>query len=299
MFSTLSDLPPDQARALIPRFVSGYADAPEALREEVAAAVADALGDDDEAMRAMLRRFAAIGQEHAIYPADPLARRMSRAYMAVVTRGSAVQGLHQLAGLDGPQLWIGNHLSYVDTQATDALLAAAGAAALADGLLAVAGPKVYGDPFRRMAALCLSTLHTAQSTRLSTNEAELSPREVAAIALRSVKQAADWRQQRGPVLLYPEGSRSRSGRMGSFLRAVDRYARGAAWIVPVAVVDTHHLFGMDERMRPSVVGLRVGAPIATSSLPSDRSAPLEAAWEALAALLPEHLRPEPDTPVLV
>ncbi|MBK7761502.1 MAG: hypothetical protein IPI35_34900 [Deltaproteobacteria bacterium] len=73
----------------------------------------------------------------------------------------------------------------------------------------------------------------------------LEPFEVAALALGALREAEAWRASRGPVVLYPEGTRSRDGQLGPFLPAAARYLRGAAWVVPVVVRGTDALFGRD------------------------------------------------------
>jgi hypothetical protein len=78
----------------------------------------------------------------------------------------------------GPTLPVGNHLSYFDASSTDALVAWSGRTDLADRIVAAAGPKVYEDLFRLVAASCLNTLPVPQSTSFA-HTAKLAPRELA------------------------------------------------------------------------------------------------------------------------
>ena len=292
----LASLEPAALRTLVPGFINSYfrddpdvADRAEArVREVVEQAT-------DQDLAETLAIFGRAGDAYRPHEAAPVLRRISRAYIPVPCGDAQAQGIEHLESVRGRnQLWICNHLSYVDTQVTDALTAKAGCDVI-DDVLVVAGPKVYTEPFRRLAAVALNTLMTAQSSQLSTNASGLSAREIAEIAVTSMKQAATWRAERGPVLLYPEGTRSRSGRLGSFLRAAGRWTRGAEVIVPVAITGSENLFAYDERMRPADVSLTFGEPFPT---PKGKTAPLEAAWERVAALLPEAYRPAPDTPVI-
>jgi len=291
----LSKLSPAELRALVPGFINSYfvdnaelaARAEERVRQTLEAST-------DEEIVETLRAFGAAGKEYQPYPAATVLRRISRAYVPLPCGDARAEGLDHLEAVRGRnQIWICNHLSYVDTQVTDALTSLD--SDLADEVLVVAGPKVYTEPFRRLAAVALNTLMVAQSSQLTHNASGLSPREIAAIAINSLKQAAEWRATRGPVLLYPEGSRSRSGRLGPFLRAAARYARGVEVVVPVAITGSEKLFAYDERMRPAEVSLSFGEAFVPGP---GKTAALEEAWERIAAMLPEAYTPEPGTPRL-
>ena len=276
----LDGLTPSDLRAALPSLLDGAVDAPPETRAALSAiAEATLQATDDDALAATLRAFGAAGGAWTTWPADPFARRLSRAWLGGMTRGATITGLRHLEPLDGrPTLFVGNHLSYVDTSVLDLLLAANGRADLADNLLAVAGPKVYSAPFRRLAAIALNTLKTPQSTTLDGNDAALSLREVAALALGALREAEAWRASRGPVVLYPEGTRSRDGQLGPFLPAAARYLRGAAWVVPVVVRGTDALFGRDERFRPQPVQVAFGEAFDPGAVVGDaKTAALEEA----------------------
>lgn len=288
----LMQLPPEQIRAAFPGFLASYIQGAPEIAAETMAHSAEILGaSSDGQLKATLKAFAELGGGgYRPYNALPTIRELARGWMQRVMIPGAVEGTeHLLAARGKNQLWVGNHRSYIDTSATDALLAGAGLDYLADDMMVVAGPKVYSDTFRRVAAAGLNTLMVAQSTQIGHNAAELSPREVAAIALNSLKQSQVWRAERGPVLLYPEGTRTRSGRMGPFLRAAARYARNVDVIVPMAIIGSDDLFGLDEKIRPSKVTLRVGEPFEP---PKGKTAWLEEAHARVAALLPEEMGPE-------
>lgn len=292
--SALTTLSAAELRSLLPTFVAAHVEAPSdlAVGEAVRAALDSA---PDEALLGLVRELVDLGDAYTTYPACPLARSIGRATMAVVTAGSRAIGAENLApGAGCGEVWLCNHASYIDTQVTDWLLCEAGRADRAEGLIAVAGPKVYAEPFRRMAALSLNTLKTVQSGRISHNEAQLSPRELAKIALDSVRQAAQWRDSRGPLLIYPEGTRSRTGRMGPWLRGVERYLRGAKAVVPVAVLRTESLFSFREHMVPAAVELRIGQPFTLEEAGEGKDDALLMARSRVAALLPPEQQPEGD-----
>ncbi len=289
---SIAALPPQQLRALLPSFLgASILDAPETAAH-AQAAVKQLLADTDDAtLSRTLKAWATLGEQgYKSYSALPWMRALSRAWMQRVVTPGAVEGAEHLSTVRGQnQLWVCNHRSYIDTQATDALLTQAGLEMLADDMLVVAGPKVYSDPFRRIAAAGLNTLLVAQSTQIGHNQAELTPRQVAEIAINTLKLSQAWRAERGPVLLYPEGTRTRTGRLGPFLRASARYARHAEVIVPMAIIGSDALFGLDEKIRPSPVTLRIGQPFQP---PKGKTAWLEQAHAAVAGLLPEDNQPQ-------
>jgi 1-acyl-sn-glycerol-3-phosphate acyltransferase len=290
--------PIDELRIRLPAWLAAYAYAD--FADATAArtvAVLDAHSDDD--VLTAIAHYRDVAREYHYYPADAVAREISQAFVRGMAIEPRVEGIDNLrAGLAaGPCLLLCNHLSYSDSQFTDLLLSECGADDLARALVYVAGPKVYDNAMRRMAATGLNTLPTAQSSRLGREG--LSPREIAMIALRTVAQAAELMAAGQSILLYAEGSRSRSGHLGSFVRAAARYARiDNCRVIPVALAGTNHAFPVhDTAMKPARVSLTVGHAIEVD--PGDRQAAITAAWQQIAALLPEAYRPAQDTPPLV
>lgn len=290
--AALDGLDPEVARGLVPDWLGSHV--AEEVRPDVVSGVAEvvAAASTDELAR-LMATFQSCGDGYRLHPADPLARRISHAFMAPLLPGAEVRGLDTLRAAceAGPTLWLANHFSYVDTQATDALLARDGADDLAQRVVAVAGPKVYGTTFRRLASSCLTTLKTAQSSRLAHNEAELSPREVARIAIQTLQEADALARTGRPILVYAEGARSRTGKLQPFLKAVAKYARAPGTrMVPVAITGTEALYPIDaELMRPARVVLTFGEPVDVEAL--GRSEALEECWRRLRESLPEHQRP--------
>lgn len=294
-YAQVAAMEPALARELVPVWLGSYVEGPEsdAFAEAARAALAQT---PDEELRTLLSGFGSVGSEYRLYPAEPAARRISRACMPLLLADLELSGLEALAeAARGPCLLLSNHLSYVDTQITDLLLASHLGEALADSVVAVAGPKVYGSPFRRLAALALSTLKTAQSAGLSYNEAGLSPREVARVALHTVEQAGALMAEGHPILIYAEGSRTRTGRLQPFMRAVNRYAAlPGVKVVPVAIGGTDQLFPLDARaMRRAPVQLHFCEPFLATE--TGAKGAIDEAWRRVAAALPERHRPTPET----
>lgn len=295
----LDALGPDGLRSVLPRFLAGFLASPEAAARNEARVAELVAGWDDPTCLRLLDRLRALGEVGRVYRADPDGRRLSREWSRDVVLAPEVEGAGHLAEAvaAGPTALLCNHLSYFDTTATDAVLAWTGHADLADRLMAAAGPKVYQDLFRVVAAACLNTLPVPQSTSFSHTE-KLSPRELARRVGASVESAGAAMSEGLVLLLYPEGSRTRTGRMGPFLKGVHRYlgAVDGLRVVPAAIVGTDRVMPVaSSRLHPAPVRLAFGAPLRVGPDGGPKEI-LEQAHARVAALLPEALRPPPDAP---
>src|SRR5690606_36428143 len=183
----LDALDPATLRALLPGFLAAHvADDAAAARNRARTAELLARASDEEVMAA-LAQLRTLGDEPRVYPANPLCRAVGRTWTREVVTELRVEGADRLAeaAARGPVVLLCNHVSYFDSSAIDAALVRSGHQALADRTISAAGPKVYGDLFRRFASGCLSTLPVPQSTSLG-HTAALSPRELARRAISSL-----------------------------------------------------------------------------------------------------------------
>jgi len=295
--NSLSAIPAGTLREALPALLSAWIAAPEAAqRSQVRVQpVLDAATDTE--VSELASHLDSLGEEDRFYAAHPLARRFAREWCTALLTQWEVEGLHYLrqAQEQGPTLLLCNHLSYLDTTATDALLCWSFAQSLADRIVAIAGPKVYADPLRRFAAASLNTLPAPQSTRLD-GTASLGPRELARKALESVRLTHEALDAGYIPLLYPEGSRTRTGRMRPFLKAVSRYLRyNDLRVVPMSIVGTDRVFPVDaDRLQPAPVRMAFGAPQAVPE--NGERDVLEALHQQISELLPESYRPSPEEP---
>lgn len=275
---------------------------------DVLAALGDELrrhvdGASDADLAALLADFVVAGDEYRLHVANRLARTLTRTFMAPLTPTWTLDGEDHLRRFldEGPRrrMIVCNHLSYTDTQLTDSLLALAGRADLADRLVAVAGPKVYTDAWRRMAAIALNTRKTAQSSAVATEQGALSPRELAAVALDTLRDCERLMDEGYVVLLYPEGTRSRSGRLQPFLRAAGRYLQlPDMQVLPMGQTGSEKVFPIgDKTMHRAHVRLAFGPPFDPAGYPGKTGA-LAEAWTRIQALLPDAYRaPEGQAPI--
>jgi 1-acyl-sn-glycerol-3-phosphate acyltransferase len=299
--AAISSLSPPAARDALPRWAAAHVDP--SIAAAAAARVGRALETvPDAALAALVEGYAQLGERWDFYPANPAARAMMRMMMEEVVPSHALAGEAELAAFAGGaprrRLIVCNHLSYVDTQVTDAVLARAGFRELADRIVAVAGPKVYTDAWRRLAALGLHTRKTVQSASVATDQATLPPRELAAIALDTLRSCMSLMDEGYVVLLYPEGTRSRDGRLQPFLRAVGRYLSAeGVHVLPMAQTGTEDIFPREAlTMRPGAVRLAFGEELPPLE---DRQAQLQATHAAIAGLLPPAYAPPPESLAVV
>jgi len=297
----IDGLAPEAFRAVLPGFLAAYITDPAAAATNEARVQELVAGWSDTTTREVMHQLARMEPGTGVLQAHPACRELERVWSIDVVVEPELDGVEHLrAAMDaGPTVVLGNHLAYFDASALDCTLAWAGHADLADRLVAAAGPKVYQDTFRRIAAVCLNTLPVPQSGSLS-HTAKMPPRELARQALASLRGAKEAASAGQALLLYPEGSRSRSGRLGSFLRGVHRYLGIAdeVAVVPSAITGTEHIMPLDaRRLTPGSVRVAFGPPLRVGPDGSTKEV-LERTFHSVAELLPADVRPKADTPPL-
>jgi len=281
----------DALVAAILEFLSGHAllavdDVRAALGREIDAAGRDGLAS----LRANLNTDH--GWEY--YPPDPLAKRIHRLLAdRLLSPESGLSGIEHVHAVDGRPVTIwANHLSYSDANLMEILLERAGGGRLAARLTALAGPKIFTSRQRRFSSLCFGTVKVPQSAEVSSEEAVLSAREVARAARQSIDAALERLSAGDALILFGEGTRSRTGAMQRLLPGVARYLDvPKASVLPMGIVGTDELFPVgDAEVHPARVLIRVGAPIEAARLEAsagnDRRLIVDAIGLAIAALLP-------------
>ncbi len=304
---------PELIRAQLPAFLSGYIAPDSDHGEVVQRSIERALESvSSQEWADLLELYGSLGQDYGSQPSHPLARELLLAFVQpLIGEGSDLTGLEHLdaamAAIHAGRrvLLICNHLSYADTICTYGLLERMGRLDALGRLCTVAGPKVYADPMRRMGIAGGHSISVAQSSRLATNEVVLSPRESVKIARRCFNDAASEMDQGQLVLLYPEGTRSRTGHQGPFFRGVARWVTiDGVLLLPLGQWGGETIDRLsDDWMRPGVVCGRFGPLLDTRALVGEqgmsREAVLEACHEAVAALLPPNYGPVAEAPRLV
>jgi len=207
---------------------------------------------------------------------------------------SGIEHVHAVAGR--PVAIVANHLSYSDANMLDVMLCRSGGASLADRLTAMAGPKVYSSIQRRFSSLCFGTIKTPQSSGLSSEEAVMNARDVARTARRVIEIANDRLREGDALLLFPEGSRSRTTGMQQTLTAVSRYFDAPdLQLLPVGITGTETFYPIGsetvQRVRAVVsVGAPIEAHVLVERANGDRRLAMDAIGLAIAAQLPVDYR---------
>lgn len=227
-------------------------------------------------------------------PRDPLVQRIHHRLAAkFLTPESRLVGAEHLAAIaDVPVVIVSNHLSYADANVIEVILQRGGGQAVANRLTAIAGPKVFTSRERRFSSLCFGTIKVPQSTDVASEEAVLNAREVARAARQSIQAAHDRLDAGDALLLFGEGTRSRTASMQPMLPAVARYIeRPGTWVLPIGLTGSEQMFPIDNAaLRPATITVTVGAPFSADALlavvSNDRRAAMDKIGEAIAALLP-------------
>ncbi len=290
--AALVQSPPEVLRQVIPSFLAKYVLDPEAA-ERARARVAGALGSlSDDTLRGSMQAFSERTGEPAIHLAHEGTRAVAHAFCDVLLPTTRIEGVPHFheAARSGPCLIVSNHLSYVDSLAYEAALSRTEAAEYGARILSVAGPKVYADPFRRIAVTALGNIPAPQSVSVASGEAKMPVREVAKLARKSIDFAHAAMKDGRPVLVFAEGRRTRDGRLGPFLGGVGRYLKlEGLKVVPAAIWGPERIWPVEaDGLVPGEVDIRFG-----EAIDAGRDTPravLAEVHRAVSEMLPEAMR---------
>jgi 1-acyl-sn-glycerol-3-phosphate acyltransferase len=175
----------------------------------------------------------------------------------------------------GPLLIVSNHLSHLDPPLV--------AAAFPRPVFYMARHELFRVPFLRAVLRAVKTILVERGR-----------------ARQSIEAALQYLREGQPVVIFPEGTRSQSGRLGRGLGgAVSLALRSACQILPVAIIGSERALTKGSRwLKAARVEVRIGTPFRLPFSPDETHPPRELVREAtlrlmeqIEALLPPHMRP--------
>ena len=284
-------LPLDRIIDGLPRFLASYV-IPD---PEVQKGVIDAIsplqtGSSREEWAALVEHMQTLGESYGFYARDALAEKIAEGYMVpLLEASSTIAGLEnldravELADSGRRVMIVGNHLSYADTMSLRSMLSRRGRHDAVSRITAVAGPKVYAEPMRRLAVAGIHSIKVAQSSTLSTNEQEaMTPRELVRISKMCMKAAEESMDAGRFVLIYPEGTRARPGAAPDYKPAGTRafYKSLKLPLVPLATNAGLCWPAKGITRRPGTIVYEVLPPLPSDLNPKAMLAELETHLEA-------------------
>ncbi len=124
----------------------------------------------------------------------------------------------------------------------------------------------------------------------------MNPRDLARAARRAIQIAQERLSLGEALLIFAEGSRSRTGQMQEFLPGTARYLElPDTWVLPIGLTGTEKLFPIDASALHAVpITMSVGRAIPASGLRErarkDRRLMMDGIGRAVADLLPAEYR---------
>ncbi len=173
-----------------------------------------------------------------------------------------------------PITLISNHLSHLDAPAIYTLLYRAGGEArkLAESLVFIAGRLAFEPDFTRLACYMFDTLLVCSKLDLSENPgmADLMTR----INMRSFRHSQSLQKEGRVITVFPEGTRSRTGKLINFVDTVYHYVANKI-IIPVALAGTEEILPTSTFLFRAAAGkLVIGRPVLVGHLSKDKMATL-------------------------
>jgi 1-acyl-sn-glycerol-3-phosphate acyltransferase len=290
---------PSDRRGLVDGLISlvGHREGPHALalRERLERYV-DGLSEVELAR--LVERIATTGGGWGYHPPDPVARELSHLVHGLLLEpGSRLEGVERFeAARSAPAILLANHLAFDDANLLEHMLSEAGYGDVAARLTALVGPKVFTHPLRRVASLAFGTIKIPQSQSRASGEAVMPPREAARITVATIAAARERLNGGDALLIFVEGTRSRSGSMQRALAGVERYLEvEGAVLIPLGIEGSERVTPIgDATLHPTRVTIRAAPTVPAERLLAAcsrrRQLCMDVAGLLIAAALPDSYR---------
>lgn len=120
--------------------------------------------------------------------------------------------------------------------------------------------------------------------------------------MAAYKAGVQWLKDGVNLVTFPEGTRSKNGRMGSFKKGAFKMAQAVGMpVVPITILNAdkvqpiEYVFPAKPSWKHPRAVIKIGKPITTAGKQDDEL--LEEVWQTIADELPESQKPAKDTPV--
>lgn len=204
---------------------------------------------------------------------DPDLRNFMNEFLSPIMKNFQVEGqenLKQIIPLLGkfPLALVSNHLSHLDAPAIYYLLQREGGDArrLAESLVFIAGRLAFEPDFTRLGLYMFDTLLVCSQRDMSDNPAMADV--MTRINMRSFRQAQSLQKEGKVIAVFPEGTRSRTGKLVNFVDAVYHYVANKI-IIPISLDGTENVLPTSSFLFNAAHGkLSIGKPVLVGSLSS-------------------------------
>ncbi|MCB1307908.1 MAG: 1-acyl-sn-glycerol-3-phosphate acyltransferase [Leptospiraceae bacterium] len=210
---------------------------------------------------------------------DPAIRDFMVQFLGPLLSNTVIEGkenIPEIISLMGkfPMVLISNHLSHMDAPAIYQMLYDEGgdARTLANNLVFIAGRLAFEPDFTRLGLYMIDTLLVCSRRDMSDNPgmADLMTR----INMRSFRQSQSLQKEGKIIAIFPEGTRSRTGKLIKFVDTVYHYVANKV-IIPIALSGTEEILPTNTFLfNAARCRLSIGKPVLVGKLPSKQLAEL-------------------------
>jgi glycerol-3-phosphate dehydrogenase/1-acyl-sn-glycerol-3-phosphate acyltransferase len=211
-------------------------------------------------------------------PAQKDAREFMLKFLAPIFKNFSVkqsENIELITPLLGkyPITILSNHLSHLDAPAIFYVLYDSGdeGKLLAESLIFIAGRLAFLPDFTRLGLYMFDTLLVCSQRDLSEqiSQADLMTK----INMRSYRTSQELIKKGKILTLFPEGTRSRSGRLGTFVDTAYHYIRDRI-VVPISLEGTEKILPTSSYIfNPAAGTLTVGKPVVVGKVKGEANLP--------------------------